>query len=231
MLKNATRICEAQFGELDLFDGNAFRWTAHVGTPPQLSEFQRARGLFQPLPGGQMDRVMRTKQVIHTADNAADAVPMPAAKLGGARSIVSVPMLKDQTLIGIIHIFRQEVRPFTDKQIELVKNFAAQAVIAIENTRLLNELRQRTDDLTEVPGAADGDIGSADASSVRSPGDLEPVFQAMLENAARICEAKFGTLYRCRGKFDFRTSRRYSTPPNYAEFQTARCHFSRRREP
>ena len=102
-------------------------------------------------------------------------------------------MLKEEELIGAIHIYRQEVRPFTDKQIALVQNFAAQAVIAIENTRLLNELR-------ESLAAADGHCGRAAASSVRSPGDLEPVFQAMLENATRICEAKFGSLFRFDGE-------------------------------
>ena len=216
MLENATRICEAKFGELDLFDGNTFRWTAHVGTPPQLSEFQRARGLFQPLPGGQMDRVMRTKQVIHTADNAADAVPMPAAKLGGARSIVSVPMLKEQTLIGIIHIFRQEVRPFTEKQIALVQNFAAQAVIAIENTRLLNELRESLEQQT-----ATSQVLSVISSS---PGELEPVFQAMLENATRICEAKFGVLYRFDGEA-FHFAAEVGAPVEYAEFNRQRGAF------
>ena len=155
-----------------------------------LVEFQGIAGCFSRYRAATWTASMQNqagRSILRTY--AADAVPMPAAKLGGARSIVSVPMLKDETLIGVIRIYRQEVRPFTDKQIELVQNFAAQAVIAIENTRLLNELRRARD---RIAGAADGDVGGAERHQFSSPGELEPVFQAMLENATRICEAKFG---------------------------------------
>ena len=191
MLENATRICEAKFGTLLRFDGKAFQFAAEVGTPRELVEFSKRRGPFEPVPGSQLDHLMRTKLVSHTADYAAEAVVSPVVKLGGARSTVDVPMLKDDELVGAFSIYRQEVRPFTDKQIELLKNFAAQAVIAIENTRLLNELRQSLEQQT-----ATADVLRVISSS---PGELEPVFQAMLQKAVHVCDAKFGNIYRWDG--------------------------------
>jgi len=213
MLANAVRICDAKFGTLLRLDGTAFRLASGVGIPPKLAEFHRQHETFQPTPDSPLDRAMRTKRVSHTADDAAEAQPSPPAKLAGARSMVCVPMLKDDTLSGAIVIYRQEVRPFTDKQIELLTNFAAQAVIAIENTRLLNELRQSLEQQT-----ATADVLRVISSS---PGELEPVFQAMLENATRICEAKFGTLFRFDGEA-FHVAAQFGTPPELAEFQRRR---------
>ena len=216
MLENAVRICDAKFGTLFRYDGEVLQLAAGTGTPPALAEFQRRRGPFRPETGSLHDRVLQTRQVAHSTDYAAEPNPGNAAKLGGARSTVVVPMLKDDQLIGTIVIYRQEVRPFTEKQIELVKNFAAQAVIAIENTRLLNELRQRTDDLSE---SLQQQTATADVLKVisRSTFDLEVVFQTLLENATRICEAKFGVLMRFDGEA-FSVAAHLGTPPALVEF-------------
>jgi hypothetical protein len=194
MLENAVSICDAQFGNLFLVDGDSAHWEAGVGTPPKLAEFFTKSTSFRPTPGSHLDRVMRTKEVSHTADDTAEAVVGVSARLGGARSTVCVPMVKDDALVGAIFIYRTEVRPFSDKQIDLVKNFAAQAVIAIENTRLLNELRQRTEDLSE---SLQQQTATADVLKVisASPGELDPVFQMMLTNAMRLCEASHGVVW------------------------------------
>ena len=161
MLENAVRICEAKFGVLNLHDNGAFRMGAMHNVPSAFAEFlQERRGGFQPLPDSVLDRAVRTKQVSHAADSAAEGTGR-ATTLGGARSTVCVPMLKDDELVGVITIYRQEVRPFSDKQVELVQNFAAQAVIAIENTRLFSELQSapRSDG---IAAATDRDLRGAE---------------------------------------------------------------------
>ena len=208
MLANAVRICEAKFGNLFLIDGNNASWAAGVGTPPKLAQYFTQSTSFRPTPGSHLDRVMKTRQLSHSADDTAEVVVGAAARLGGARSSVCVPMLKDEALVGAIFIYRTEVRPFTDKQIALVQNFAAQAVIAIENTRLLSELRESLEQQT-----ATSEVLSVISSS---PGELEPVFHSMLENATRICEAKFGTMLLREGDA-FRTVALHNAPPAFVE--------------
>ena len=190
ILEKAIAICDAKFGSLFRFDGQTLRPAVQVGAPSAVVDAQKVQG--GPVLGSLLDRVMKTKHVHCTADAAADTFPGLAAKFAGARSIVGVPMLRDDCLIGAILVYRQEVRPFGEKQIELLKNFAAQAVIAIENARLLNELRQSLEQQT-----ATSQVLQVISSS---QGDLEPVFQAMLQNATRICDAKCGVLYRYDGR-------------------------------
>src|SRR6516165_10473064 len=217
ILENSTRICNANFGTLYRFDGENIYPVAQFNTPAALLEAQTRRGPFPPTPGTAFDQFTRTKQVIHIADSAAEPIRGLAAKLGGARSLVAVPMLKDNALIGGILIYRQEVRPFTDKQIELVKNFAAQAVIAVENARLLSELRQRTTDLSASleQQTATSEVLKLIAST---QSELEPVFNTILENATRICEAELGTLVICENG-GFRHVAGRGLPPDYVELR------------
>ena len=229
MLANATRICEAQFGNFMLHEGSTFRAVAWHGEPTYVEKLQR-----EPLitisddTRAPLARLIETKEPVHVADlrsepayKASSFAPLVTLiDSGGARTLLLVPMLKENTLVGAISIYRREVRPFSDRQIELVQNFAKQAVIAIENTRLLNELRQRTTDLTELleQQTATSEVLQVISSS---PGDLEPVFAAMLEKAVRICDAKFGNIYRWDGEMLVLVATQ-NTPSEFAEVRRSR---------
>ena len=208
MLEKAVRICDAKFGGLYRWDGEALHQLASHNTPPALAEDRRLSA-YRPYPHSPVGRMVANKTLIHVRDIKAeevyieqrDPVAVAAVALGGIRTFLGIPLLNKGEMIGAFFLNRQEVRAFTDKQIALVKHFAAQAVIAIENARLLNELRQRTTDLTERTADLTEALEQQTATSQvlrvisSSPGDIEPVFATMLENATRICDAKFGNVY------------------------------------
>src|SRR5262249_6866052 len=191
ILENATKICAAKFGNLTLYDGEIFRRVALYNAPAAWAADQQRDPRRTREQAPVLYRLVDTSEIVHITDVQTDVPGETIHKYTGARTLLIVPMFRRGDLVGSIGIYRQEVRPFTEKQISLLKSFADQAVIAIENARLLNELRQSLEQQT-----ATSEVLRVISSS---PGELEPVFQNLLHNATRLCVADFGFMFRYDG--------------------------------
>ena len=226
MLEKAMRLCGAAFGELYTFNGEKFTRAAHQGVPAAFAEF-RMKTPPVDAPGLMIRRLREGANVLHIADVKDDELyrigePTRASlvDLGGARTVLTVALRQDESLIGFIAVYRQEVRPFSDRQMGLLENFATQAVIAMENARLLGELQTRTGDLQE---SLEYQTATSDVLKVisRSTFDLQPVLDAVVQTAARLCEADQATIVRREGDL-WRTAASKGFPPEYLAYYRSR---------
>jgi len=223
LVSSACRLCEADIGAVRYQDGSTYRLAADYGLAPGWRD-HLARQSTKPDRGSIFGRTVVDGRTVHIPDVLADPefTRLAAQKLVGFRAALGVPLIREGQVFGVLNLFRFAPRSFTEKQIELVETFADQAVIAIENVRLFEEVQARTEDLRE---SLQQQTATADVLKVisSSPGELEPVFQAMLENATRICEAKFGTLYLSEGD-GFRAAAMHNAPPAYEEARARVVH-------
>ena len=213
---SAAGLCDADFAFIFQQLGDLLHLAASHGFSSDFIEYQKQN----PVPFGRASLTGRTaleRKMVHIPDVLEDPeyTWTKSIELGQFRTMLGIPLLREGVPVGVIALSRRTVRPFTDRQIELVTTFADQAVIAIENARLLNELRQRTDDLSE---SLEQQTATADVLKVisTSPADLEPVFATMLEKAARICDATFGNIYRWDGEL-LHLLAAHNAPPAFAE--------------
>jgi signal transduction histidine kinase len=224
ILERAMRLCEAQFGLLASCDGGQIRTVAARGVPPAFAEF-RKNNPPEYGHGTGPARILAGERVVHIADlksgdayRTGDPNRRAVVDLGGARTVLLVPLLKNESVLGYITVYRKEVRLYSDKQIVVLQNFSDQAVVAIENARLFNEVQVRTRELSE---SLQQQTATADVLQIisSSPGDLAPVFEKMLVNATRVCSAKFGSMLLAENG-SMRPAAQYNVP---AEFAAARA--------